>query len=270
MLDILTPRASRVLDPLTVRPGYETSRKTSTLATALLSCNLHQEITIDDYTPFFIAELRKRLFVCAYENDKHLATSAGKPPKLTRQYCRLQIPFDITDAQIMSEGLDLENTIDSNGWNQRGVVHRCTFARLSAANALITEEILEISLGDLSQDELLRRATEIQVKTNKSWEELPNFLQFDLNESWSLKHSPLELLFLVNIRLKHLDHHFLLQRTLSKKGGSGSTGSSVNLLSVCSEMFGLVVLVVDHKDHFRDFQVDFVSILIGEISTRPN
>lgn len=241
--------------------GYENSKKTSSLAAALQCCNLHQEIKVNDHTPFFISELRKRLFISAYENDKRLATFAGRPPQLTRHYCRLQIPLDLTDSQIMAEGLEIENAVDEEGWNQRGTVQRCTFARLSATNALITEEILEISLGHLPQNELMYRAAEIEAKSNKHWEDLPDFLTIDMNEPWNVKRSPLELFFLVSIRLGHLGHQFLLQRTMSKNIEAGSTTPNINMLSVCSEMFKLVHLMVDNKDHFRDFQVDFVSIL---------
>lgn len=183
---------------------------------------------------------------------------------LTRHYCRLQIPLDLTDAQTMAEGLDLENAVDGEGWNQRGIVHRSTFARLSATKSLITEEILEISLGHLPQDEIVLRTADVEAKTNKSWEELPDFLRLDIDDLWSSKRSPLELLFLVFIRLGHLDHHFLLQRTLSKKVGPGSANTHVSLLSVCSEIFKLVILMVDNKDHFRDFQVDFISMLTSK------
>jgi hypothetical protein len=234
------------------------------LATALLCCNLHQEIKVDDHTPFFIAEFRKRLFICAYRCDKRVATSLGTPPKLTRHYCLLQVPLDLTDSQMMSEGADLEaavGALDEAGWNQHNIVHQCTFARLCATNALITEEILEISLGHLPQAEIIQRAAEIEAKTNKCWEESPYFLRVDINEPWNMKRSPLEVLFLVFIRLGHLEHHFLLQRTLSKKVVSGPETPNITLLSVCEKLFRLVLLIVDNKDYFRDFQIDFVLIL---------
>jgi hypothetical protein len=244
--------------------GYENSRKSASLANALLSCNLHQEIKVDDHTPFFMAELRKRLFICAYDNDKYTAAFSGRPPKLTRHYCRLQIPLDLTDAQTMSDGHELEDAVDDldqEGWNQQGKVQRSTFARLSATNALITEEILEISLGNLSQHTIVQRAEEIELRTNMCWNELPDFLRIDTNDPWGSQRSPLELLFLAFIRLNHLDHHFMLQRTLSKKVNTEATTPNANLLSVCSDIFNFVVLLVDNKDHFRDFQVDFVQIL---------
>ncbi|KAL1596149.1 hypothetical protein SLS59_007844 [Nothophoma quercina] len=160
--------------------SYENWRKTSALAAALQCANLHQEITVNDNTPFFMAELRKRLFICAYNNDKSSAAFAGRPPKLSRHYCRLQIPLDLTDAQTMSEGVELQAAIaemDEEGWNQKGVVQRGAFARISATNALITEEILEISLGHMPFEEITRRAADIEARALRSWDELPDFLR---------------------------------------------------------------------------------------------
>jgi hypothetical protein len=225
---------------------------------------LHQEITVDDNTPFFMAELRKRLFICAYNNDKSSAAFAGRPPKLSRLYCRLQIPLDLTDTQIMSEGAELQAAIaelDDKGWNQNETVQRTTFARITATNALITEEVLEISLGHLHHEEITRRAADIEARALKSWNELPDFLRVDISDPWSTQRSPLELLFLISIRLASLDHHFLLQRTLSKKAHRGPADPNMNLLSVCSEIFKVVVMMVDNKDYFRDFQIDLVQIL---------
>jgi hypothetical protein len=247
-----------------IQTGYENSKKNASLANALLSCNLHQEIKVDERTPLFMAELRKRLFICAYDSDKYTAAFSGRPPKLTRHYCRLQLPVDLTDTQTMSDGPELEaavNGLDEGGWNQQGTVQRSTFARLSATNALITEEILEISLGHLTRHETVRRAAEIEARTNKYWEDLPDFLRIDVEDPWSSPRSPLELLFLVFIRLNHLDHHFMLQRTLSKRGHVGSATPNIDLLSVCSDIFNFVVKLIDNKDHFRDFQIDFVQIL---------
>ena len=228
---------------------------------ALQCANLHQEIEVNDSTPLFLAELRKRLFICAYSNDKSIAAFAGRPPKLTRLYCRLQLPFDLTDAQIMSEGSALRSAIeklDHGGWNRDDTVQRSTFARIAATNALITEEILEISLGWLPREEVARRAVDIEARALTAWQDLPEFLRIDINDPWSSRRSPLELLFLMHIRLASLDHHFLLQRTLSKKVQASSVNS---LLSVCSEIFSIVVMMVDNRDYFRDFQIDLVHIL---------
>jgi len=264
--------------------GYETSKKVAAMSAATICFNLHREIKVDDQTPFFITELRKRLcklifmraiqskytnftpnsVICCYANDKRFAISAGRPPSLTRHYCQLQVPLDITDAQLMSEGLELEAAIqdlDKEGWNQHATIQRCTYARLNATNALIAEEILEISLGHLPPDDVVRRTTEIETKTNQCWADLPDFLRINVENPWNSKRSPLELLYLVCIRLGHLEHHFLLQRTISKLSGAGPENSGVKLLSVCDEIFRLVLLMVENKDYFRDFQVDYISML---------
>ncbi|KAH8712009.1 hypothetical protein GQ44DRAFT_661160 [Phaeosphaeriaceae sp. PMI808] len=251
--------------------SYENAKKNASLTTALLSCNLHQEIAVDDNTPFFIAELRKRLFICAYDNDKYTAAYSGRPPQLTRHYCQLQIPLDLTDDQTMSEGTELEDAVghlDDEGWNQQGTVQRSTFARLSATNALIIEDILEISLGNLPQATIIQRANDIENRTNNHWDNLPDFLRLDITDPWTTQHSPLELLFLAFIRLNHLDHHFMLQRTLDKKIPPTTTTTTTTppprntrLLSTCTDIFTLVTHIVNAKDHFKDFQIDFVQIL---------
>lgn len=212
-----------------------------------------------------MAELRKRLFICAYESDKYNATFSGRPPRLTRHYCRLQLPLDLTDAQTMSDGPELSkaiNDLDDKGWNQSETIHRSTFARLFATNALITEEILELSLGDLNQAGFVQRAAEIETRSNEFWAGLPDFLRIDAHDIGSSHRSPLELLFLTIIRLNHLDRQFMLQRTLSKRAYTSLDVVNVDLLSICSEIFNFIVKVVDNKDYFRDFQIDFVQILV--------
>lgn len=245
--------------------SYENARKMSRLASALVSCNLHQKIEVDDNTPFFMAELRKRLFVCSYENDKYAAASAGRPPKLTRQYCQLQIPLDLTDAQTMSGSFNVNignGQSDRDGWNADGIVQGCTFARLSAANALILEETLEISLGNLEPDEAVRRARDIEKKVDSNWQSLPEFLRLNAHDPWSAKRSPYEILILFFIRLNHFDHHFLLQRTLAKRIQSGSNETRIDLLSICSNMFEVVMQIANNSHVFRDFQIDLVQIMV--------
>jgi hypothetical protein len=223
-------------------------------------CNLHEEIVVNDATPFFIAEMRKRLFVCAYENDKYSAVYHGRPPRLTRTYCLLQIPLDLSDSQIMLQGQELEDAItalDNSGWNKGATIHRCTFSRLFVANASLTESILEISMGSLPEDEVLRRAADIEEQADRIWADLPDFLKMD-NEPWGdLQRAPIEFLYLTWVRLSEYNWRFLLQRTLIKKVGADST----KLLSVSREMFKFFLFMINHRDIFRDFQLDFSQLL---------
>jgi hypothetical protein len=240
--------------------SYANWQKTGYLTTAILSYGLHNEIKVNDTTPFFIAEFRKRLFICCYEDDKYSALFVGRPPRLTRHYCRIQLPLDLNDVQIMSDGPELENALlnlDGQGWNQKGVVEHSTFARIFASNALITEEILEISLGVLEPDELIRRATDIEARAHIIYNSFPQFLRIDADHPLDFKRAPIELLFLGMTRFAELGHHFVIQRTLIKKVGAENT----KLLAVSREIFQFIMLLTNHRDLLRDFQMDFKSIM---------
>lgn len=136
------PRAVSTIPTLTRStshrpPGFYNYQKRGQLCNALVASNLHQQISVNKDCPFFIAEFRKRLFVIAYENDKYNSAFVGRPPHLTRKYCQIQFPLDLSDAELMSDGLDLEDAIgnlDDDGWNQKGTIQRCTFSRLNAYN----------------------------------------------------------------------------------------------------------------------------------------
>ncbi|KAL5381318.1 hypothetical protein DPSP01_007309 [Paraphaeosphaeria sporulosa] len=242
------------------RGSFENWKRSGILATAMIFFNLHQEIKVDDNTPFFIAELRKRLFVCAYENDKYSAIYNGRPPRLTRSYCMLQSPLDLTDEQLMSEGPDLElalHSLDDEGWNSSARIQRSTFARLFMPNSLLAEEILEVSLGNLPHDEVIRRAADIERRAIELQASLPEFLRIDDQPFLELKRPPIELIYMAYIRLDSLNHHFLLQRTLIKKIGADNS----KLLSIAQDMFSFVVLLVNHINVLRDFQLDVIQLL---------
>jgi hypothetical protein len=251
-----------VLDCSLHRKGsFYNWRKAGILASSLTAFGLHKEIKVDDHTPFFIAEFRKRLFVSVYENDKYSSAFAGRPPRLTRQYCLLQLPYDLNDAQIMSDGPELEAALaglDHSGWNQQGSIQRCTFARIFASDAMISEDILEISLGiDLSSEEVVQRAADIEVRANQVWENYPPFLRLDEKHPWDVKRAPIELIYLIWIRLDHLGHKFLLQRTLIKKVGAHST----KLLAIAQEIFDYILYSVNNRDILRDFQMDMIQFM---------
>jgi hypothetical protein len=242
------------------RGSFENWKRSGTLATAMIFFNLHQEIKVDDNTPFFISELRKRLFVCAYENDKYSAIYNGRPPRLTRSYCMLQPPLDLTDEQLMSDGPDLEialHSLDDEGWNSSARIQRSTFARLFMPNSLLAEEILEVSLGLLPREEVIRRAADIERRAIELQASLPEFLRIDDQPFLDLKRQPIELLYMAYIRLDSLNHHFLLQRTLIKKIGADNS----KLLTIAQEMFSFVVLLVNNINILRDFQLDVIHLL---------
>ncbi|KAF2197230.1 hypothetical protein GQ43DRAFT_444426 [Delitschia confertaspora ATCC 74209] len=245
---------------LNAKGSYSNWQKSSYILQAVTAFGLHQEIKVDAHTPFFMTEFRKRLFTACYENDKFNASFVGRPPRLTRHYSLLQLPLDLNDSQLMSDGLDLQtalNSLDKNGWNQRGAIQCCTLSRIFACNAVIMEEILEISLGVLSKDEIISRAADIEARATQLYENLPSFLRLYEKDPWDGRRAPVEQLFLSYVRLCYLGHHFLLQRTLIKKAHTDSG----KLLSISREIFKFILVIIQNQTRMRDFQIDFVQLL---------
>lgn len=97
-----------------------------------------------------VSEWRRRLFCYVFANDKKLSTLTGRPPALSRRYSTCKMPLDLSDAQMMVEGQELEqlkNALDYDGWNTSGEVHPNTSCRAWFVMSLIRDEILELSLG---------------------------------------------------------------------------------------------------------------------------
>jgi hypothetical protein len=96
--------------------------------------------------PFFLSEIRKRLFVSLYRGDKSLATFLSRPPRVPRHYCDIRMPLDLADDDLMLEGRELEAALallDQNGWNTDRNIRRSSFARTRYTLSMFREEILE-------------------------------------------------------------------------------------------------------------------------------
>lgn len=97
-----------------------------------------------------VSEFRRRLFCFVFITDKQLATFMGRPPALSRRYSTCRIPLDLSDAQMMTDGEELEGIkarLDPNGWSTSGEVYPNTVCRAWMMMSLIRDEILELSLG---------------------------------------------------------------------------------------------------------------------------
>lgn len=161
---------------------YAAWQRTGELCDALVAMGLHQ-IRSSPETPFFLAELRKKIFCSSYSRDKVTATFLGRPPRLSYRYCKMVsrtwlmasdsrslyhqvMPLDLSDEQIFMEGADLQealNTLDSQGWNQTGNLNRATWTRVWFQHCQVREDILELALGPETED-ISHRAKQIWQK----------------------------------------------------------------------------------------------------------
>ena len=100
------------------------------------------------------------MFAGVFATDKQLATFMGRPPALSRRYVTSQLPLDLSDQQILTEGEELAANIgklDSNGWNTDGEVYPATVSRAWMTMSVIRDEVLELCLGPVPESPSTRR-----------------------------------------------------------------------------------------------------------------
>lgn len=131
------------------------------LSTAVFALGLHEGIEANDRVPFYLAELRKREFCLAYSVDKLISTFLGRPPRITRRYCKFQLPAYLSDEEIIADEATRElalSKLDSHGWSTEGVFCRVLWTRSWMLRSIHREEILELYLGtDVDDDSVHTR-----------------------------------------------------------------------------------------------------------------
>ena len=145
----------------------------------MVAMGLHQGNYENPDTPFFLQQQRRRMFASAFYHDKSISLFVGRPPRLSYRYCKLEMPLDLTGDQLMLQGADLQNVIsslDMNGWNTNGTLHRITWTRVWFLYSRIREEILELSLGTADED-VEHRINEIWLKLQRLDATLPEFVR---------------------------------------------------------------------------------------------
>ena len=163
---------------------YAAWQRTGEVLDSVVAMGMHRGNFPDESTPFFMAELRKRLFMLAYVHDMVMASYLGRPPRASHRFCRMDLPLDLSDEQICAEGdhTELLRGLDSRGWNTRGQFHRMTWLRVLFQNTRVLEDILELALAPFEQtpEEILIQVESIRTKLSRLAESNPEFL----------KHSP--------------------------------------------------------------------------------
>ncbi|KAF2104073.1 hypothetical protein NA57DRAFT_28355, partial [Rhizodiscina lignyota] len=234
-------------------------KRSGELFNTVLALGLHQEKKADTKIPFFLAEIRKKTFLYAFANDKGLCTFLGRPPRLLSRYCMIQMPLDLSEKQLYSEGAELEAAIaslDESGWNRSGEIRRTTWARVWFINSLVREEILDMSLS-LTIDDILPRAEAISQRAKAHYESFPETLKQTVENTERLRRPPLEQLCVLFTRLQHMTNDLLLQRVLIRRAGADTN----RLIEIARNIFQEVVNAAVRRDLMRDFQVDYADLL---------
>jgi hypothetical protein len=234
---------------------------------------LHKEKHVDARTPFFLCELRIRLFAAIYVHDKYVSTYTGRPPRISYRHCVIQLPTDLSDDEVCSSQAELANALAklNGGFANSGKLGRATIRRATMAHFIIREEILEIVLGT-PQDDASNRIHQIRDKITHSVEEMPPFVRLDPEELLNNVRSgqsfeipgrkvtwrPLDVcrVLTFHCNLKYTD--FLLERALVRR----STVDPAMLVATARSLLNLVMKVTSNSsflDGFHLYKVELVS-----------
>ncbi|KAF7716511.1 Fungal Zn(2)-Cys(6) binuclear cluster domain-containing protein [Penicillium ucsense] len=199
------------------------------LNSAFVAMGLHQEIKADAQVPFFLAELRKRLRSMVYTSEISTATFLGRPPRLSHRYINLDLPLDLTDTQLFSEDPRALATaiakLDEHGYNRDEKIHLVSWIRPSISFMARREDILELSLGNFTPDEVRRNADLIQRKTQDHWATLPPAMLRLRDGAFGIESQTVLELHVQNI-FRQVPHanSLLLHRVLMRKADTGPAG----------------------------------------------
>ncbi len=97
-----------------------------------------------------VAECTYRVFVILYNFDKTVSTILGRPPRLCRRYCSMQLPLDLDQNCLelpLEQMEEVVNRLDADGWNTEGSIRGAARPRALFICNMIREDILELSLA---------------------------------------------------------------------------------------------------------------------------
>ncbi|ROV93166.1 hypothetical protein VMCG_08741 [Cytospora schulzeri] len=239
---------------------YSAYRATGEAHSAVIAMGLHQGIKADKDVPFFLAELRKRSFMCAYYQEISIASFLGRPPRLSYRYCTIDPPLDLTEKQLLQTGPELAATLatlDENGYNTAGVFQNATWRRSYAHCAMRREDVVDLSLQHYTRDEILARAKVIQDKHDADWLSLPPFMVKLFVESMDFanwKHlKPLHAMLIISLRNGRRATELLLQRVLIRKTGA----TPDRLITIARAVFTDILQTTQRHDIASVFQTSF-------------
>lgn len=240
---------------------------------------LHQGSPVDAETPFFMSELRKRIFVTAYGHDKTVATFLGRPPRLSYRYSKMDLPLDLSNEQLFLEGAELEAALaelDENGWNTNGNLTRGTWGRIWLQNCRIREDILEIALGS-GEEDISIQAEHVRAKLERLYSSFPECMKVHPESVIEGTDGPistpspgrtekatrqLNACYVLGIHVGVVHTEFLLQRALVNRAlVNRKRTDTKELIPISRRLLQLVLLSQSKKDFFRDFQVDLVGMV---------
>ena len=244
----------------------------SDVCNVAVELGLHKEKHVDARTPFFLCELRIRLFEAIYVHDKYVSTYLGRPPRISYRHCIIQMPTDLSDDEVCSSPADLMNTLakQNGGYASSGKLGRATVRRATTAHFIVREEILEIVLGS-PQDDVRQRIDQIRDKIARTHEAMPPFVRLDPEElldniragraleipGRKVPWRPLDVVLVLSFHCNLRHTNFLLERALVRR----SKVDPAKLIATARSLLNLVMKTTANSGFLHDFHLYKVELV---------
>lgn len=145
----------------------------------------HKESVITRNAPFFLQEIRRRLFVKTALLHVFQADIYGRPPRVLRRFSDVKMPLDLADDQLCGTPEVLETAranLAPSGWNRNNGFYPASLCRFRAMCAEIREEIYEFTCRP-AQPIDIDRLTKLAAQNKAMWDEIPMHLRADAQEA---------------------------------------------------------------------------------------
>ena len=235
---------------------------------------LHLEAPNNADLPFFLRELRVRLFNVIYSSDKFLATFLGRPPRISFRYAVVREPQDLTDAEICSDPQDLQMRLaelaTTGGWSTHGDVNRATWRKATTKRHVLREEILEIVISPHTTY-IEARLESIRAREQDAMSSMPEFCRLHPEQLIdNIKRDPTYQIPTRGVAWRPLDlNHFLALHTgkrqatflLERAAVSKRQSDPSKLMIAARELLSLILKAYTIREFLLGFRVEMTKML---------
>ncbi|KAK7738380.1 hypothetical protein SLS53_006193 [Cytospora paraplurivora] len=172
------------------------------------------------YVPTAASEARRRLASQSFVVDKVAACFNGRPPLLSRKYMLTPLPLDLPDEVLLSGPEPISRAVaalDEKGWNTDGKVYPTTILRARRMLASVTDEVMEVSLGDPASTSI-EALLALRQREIDAFAALPRALMYSPEDIRDPRVEGSMLYTKILIHLEHLQNIFCIGRLLVQWG----------------------------------------------------
>ncbi|KAM3077180.1 hypothetical protein ACMFMG_003356 [Clarireedia jacksonii] len=229
-------------------------RQLGDLVSMSTALGLHR-LSDEDGHITFLSEIKKRLFVLVFHIDKGASHLTGRPPALSYRYTRFRVPLDIDDTALIQGRAAIDEAVrglNSHGWNQEGRTTSSTFPRAKAFLTIISDEVLEISLGDpaqLSRPRILSLLSRLQ----ETYLALPSTIRYSPSDAYQPAITDWLLFHRLTVHLSFLEQRLTLERLAHKI----QLRNGQSMIDCALEMLKLTNLIWVQRDRFTGHHHDY-------------